>query len=102
MEQLFHGGTDTLLFLLIGVIAFFLKREIDSNAMKHDKHFAHSTDLSLHETDRERVLAKDGLKAMADELIRHGATDDKRFEIMDNKMGVISADIKEILKAVSK
>lgn len=100
METFFHGGSDTLLLLLIGVMAFFLKREIEGNSAKHDRHFSHAGNLELHETERERNALKDERRTLSDAVLRHSDLDDKRFGAIDTKLEHIQDDLKNILKEV--
>jgi hypothetical protein len=94
------------LTVLIAVLAYWIKRYMDSNDRMHADHYRHSTDMSLHELDRER----DSIRANAvnariqivDELKSHTQMDDRRFDKLETKMDGMADDIKEILKAVGK
>jgi len=93
---------EAILGLLIAILGWFLKREMDSNREKHERHFAHSSDMSLHETDRERDAHKLDRMALAEQIIRHGEQDDRRFARVETTLDDIQKDIKDILKVVSK
>lgn len=106
-------GANSVLFLLIAVVGFFLEREIRSNGKKHEQHFHHAMDLNLHETERERVALKEERRLVAAEvirhgelvaaeLVRHGEADDKRFTRIETSLDGIRNDIKDILIAVKK
>lgn len=83
------------LFLVVG---HFLKTQMDGNSIKHQKHFEHAANMSLHETDRDRAAMERDRQAIAQELIRHTEMDDKRFDRLDAKLTGIQGDIKDILK----
>ena len=101
-----HWGSDTVLLIIIAVLGWFMKSTMNKNDAKHDKHFEHSADTSLHESDRERNLARESVHR---ELAAHDVLDNERFANLDHEVGAISqrqliiqADVKEILKIVAR
>ena len=110
-------STFGVLFLILG---YFLKTELARNAAKHAAHYRHEVDMSVHATERDRTAVerdrtelKDQLRLDADALIRtqahaaselqrHQEQDDRRFDRIEVKLDILSADIKDILKVVSK
>lgn len=101
-------GAISIVILVMGGL---MKRQFDDNDKKHaasdrkhEAHFRHATDMSFHETDRERESIRASYRndrnEVASELARHTAQDDKRFDRMETKMDIMADDIKDILKAV--
>lgn len=91
-----------VLGLMVAILGWFLKREIESNRVKHEKHFDHAVNLNMHENDREREAKTLEMMALSQRLNRHEDVDDKRFARLETTLDVMQKDIKDILKVVSQ
>lgn len=80
----------------VGAIGWFLKSHKQSCDDKHKEHFAHATNLQLHETDREREIKKDQVANLSSQLTRHSDKDDDRFNRMDDKMTKLNETAEKI------
>lgn len=103
-----YHGSDIVLAVVMAIITgvfsilwWFIRRQFASNERMHEHHYKHSTDMELHETERERTMREDQRNHLAEAVIEHGRLDDQRFGRMDGMLDEIRQDIKHILSAVN-
>lgn len=84
---------------LIGWLVTSKFKDLDK---KHNDHYAHATDMTLHETDRERDAKKIAGMRLDSEFLRHMDKDDERFDKMNDKLDKISASLEDVLKHVKR
>ena len=92
---------DLALGGIITALSYFFKRELTKSDKMHEDHYKHSSDMTMHETDRERYLKKDDLASISRQLENHITRDDQRFDNLDKKIDAMGVDVKDILKIIS-
>ncbi len=86
--------------VLMGMLAFLVKRRMDEYDKMHAEHRGHAEDMMLHETQRDRDYRMREMNSMTQALNSHAASDDRRFEALNVKMDSLASVASQILTLV--